>query len=110
MKVKSLSRVRLLATPWTAAYQAPPSMGFSRQEYWSGVPSPSPSGLLPRLKKITPGNAEFPSISSCCNIEKTLSLAKVINWEMSGYSEKKRSMVWIIIFKNRERKKSCEKE
>ena len=43
MKVKSLSRVRLLATPWTAAYQAPPSMGFSRQEYWSGVPSPSPT-------------------------------------------------------------------
>ena len=41
-KVKSLSRVRLLATPWTAAHQAPPSMGFSRQEYWSGVPSPSP--------------------------------------------------------------------
>ena len=35
------SRVRLLATQWTAAYQAPPSMGFSRQEYWSGVPSPS---------------------------------------------------------------------
>ena len=42
MKVKSLSRVLLLATPWTAAYQAPPSMGFSRQEYWSGVPLPSP--------------------------------------------------------------------
>ena len=41
MKVKLLSRVRLLATPWTAAYQAPPSMGFSRQEYWSGVPLPS---------------------------------------------------------------------
>jgi len=40
--VKSLSRVRLLATPWTAAYQAPLSMGFSRQEYWSGVPLPSP--------------------------------------------------------------------
>ena len=37
VKVKSLSRVRLLVTPWTAAYQAPPSMGFSRQEYWSGV-------------------------------------------------------------------------
>ena len=36
MKVKSLSRVQLLSTPWTAAYQAPPSMGFSRQEYWSG--------------------------------------------------------------------------
>ena len=42
VKVKSLSRVRLLATPWTAAYQAPPSMGFSRQEYWNGVPLPSP--------------------------------------------------------------------
>ena len=38
VKVKSLSRVRLLVTPWTAAHQAPPSMGFSRQEYWSGVP------------------------------------------------------------------------
>ena len=42
VKVKSLSHVRLLAIPWTAAYQAPPSMGFSRQEYWSGVPLPSP--------------------------------------------------------------------
>ena len=42
VKVKSLSRVRLFATPWAAAYQAPPSMGFARQEYWSGVPSPSP--------------------------------------------------------------------
>ena len=41
VKVKLLSRVRLLATPWTAAYQAPPSMGFSRQEYWSGVPLPT---------------------------------------------------------------------
>ena len=43
VKVKSLSHVRLLATPWTAAYQAPPSMGFSRQKYWSGVPLPSPT-------------------------------------------------------------------
>ena len=42
VKVKSLSRVWLLATPWTAACQAPPPMGFSRQEYWSGVPLPSP--------------------------------------------------------------------
>jgi len=42
VKVKSLSHVWLLATPWTAAYQAPPPMGFSRQEYWSGVPLPSP--------------------------------------------------------------------
>ena len=42
VKVKSLSRVRLLVTPWTAAHRALPSMGFSRQEYWSGVPLPSP--------------------------------------------------------------------
>ena len=43
VKVKSLSRVRLFATPWTAAYPAPPSMGFSRQECWSGLPF---SGLI----------------------------------------------------------------
>jgi len=54
-KVKLLSRVRLFATPWTAAYQAPLSMGFSRQEYWSGVPLPSPRldllHLSPRLEQ-----------------------------------------------------------
>ena len=44
-KVKSLSRVWSSVTPWTAAFQAPPSMGFSRQEYWSGVPLPSPQKL-----------------------------------------------------------------
>ena len=44
-EVKSLSRVRLFATPWTIAYQAPPSMGFSRQECWSGLPFPSPGDL-----------------------------------------------------------------
>ena len=50
MKVKSLSRVQLLATPWTAAHQAPPSMGFSRQEYWSGVPLPSQTFMLSKYK------------------------------------------------------------
>ena len=50
VKVKSLSHVRLIGTPWTAAYQAPPSMGFSRQEYWSDVPLPSPIYMLPYLK------------------------------------------------------------
>ena len=54
VKVKSLSRARLLATPWTGSYQSPPSMGFSRQEYWSGVPSPSPSCLIVRPKKYNP--------------------------------------------------------
>ena len=46
MKVESLSRVRLFATPWTVAYQAPPSIKFSRQECWSGLPLPSPGDLL----------------------------------------------------------------
>ena len=45
VKVKSFSHVRLFATPWTIAYQAPPSMGFSKQEYWSGLPFPSPGDL-----------------------------------------------------------------
>ena len=45
VKVKSLSSVRLFATPWTVAHQASPSMGFSRQEYWSGLPFPSPGDL-----------------------------------------------------------------
>ena len=43
--MKSLSRVQLFATPWTVAHQAPLSMGFSRQEYWSGLPLPSPEDL-----------------------------------------------------------------
>ena len=48
VKVKSFSRVQPSATPWTAAFQAPPSMGFSRQEYWSGLPLPSPDSKLYR--------------------------------------------------------------
>ena len=53
VKVKSFSTVWLLVTPWTAAYQAPPSMGFSRQEYWSGVPLPSPMPTLPPANEST---------------------------------------------------------
>ena len=55
LKVKSFSCVRLLATPWTAAYQAPPSMGFSRQEYCSGVPSP----YLSRVHRL----CHFPTVT-----------------------------------------------
>src|SRR5574341_409840 len=69
MKVKSFSRVQLVATPWTAAYQAPPSMGFSRQEYWSGVPLPSPNMLsrlvitfLPRNKHLLISWLQSPSV------------------------------------------------
>ena len=54
VKGKSLSRVRLLVTPWTAAYQAPLSMGFSRQEYWSGVPLPSPSSCTVKSLQSCP--------------------------------------------------------
>ena len=68
VKVMSLSHVRLLATPWTTAHQTPLSMGFSRQEYWSGVPLPSPQKLmsiwkcrlrstLPTLKRFNPKDA-----------------------------------------------------
>ena len=53
--VKLLSHVRLFAIPWTVAYQAPPSMGFSRQEYWSGLPFPSPGDLpSPGIKPRSP--------------------------------------------------------
>ena len=52
--MKSLSRVRLFVTPWTVAFQAPPSMGFSRQECWSGLPFPSPGDL--RDPGIEPGS------------------------------------------------------
>ena len=55
VKVKSLSRVRLFVTLWTVAYQALPSMGFSRQEYWSGLPFPSPEDLPdPRIEPGSP--------------------------------------------------------
>ena len=70
VKVKSLSHVWLLATPWTAAYQAPQSMGFSRQEYWSGVPLPSPPNITacPLFRRCTPrvfvGNYHYAIISS----------------------------------------------
>ena len=53
VKVKTLSHVRLFATPWTAAYQAPLSMGFSRQEYWSGLPLPSLSITMSLFYKLS---------------------------------------------------------
>ena len=53
--MKSLSRVQLFATPWTVTHQVPPSMGFSRQEYWSGLPFPSPGDLPdPRIEPRSP--------------------------------------------------------
>ena len=56
VKVKSLSHVQLFATPWTVAHQAPPSMGLSRQEYWSGLPFPSPGDVPnPEIEPMSPG-------------------------------------------------------
>ena len=58
LKVKLLSRVQLFATPWTVAYQAPPSVGFSRQECWSGLPFPSPGDLPnPGTEPVSPALA-----------------------------------------------------
>ena len=61
LTLKSFSRVQLLATPWTVAYQAPPSMAFSRQEYWSGLPFPPP-GALPN-PGIEPASLTSPSLA-----------------------------------------------
>ena len=73
MKVKSLSRAQLLATPWTAAYQAPLSMGFSRQEYWSGVPLPTAHQFLTHVLLATfrgqiSTSVEFINHLRCYNI------------------------------------------
>ena len=60
VKVKMLSRVRLLATPWTTAHQAPPSMGLPRREYWSGVPLPSP--VASSIYSISPFNSKIAQV------------------------------------------------
>ena len=65
LQCKSLSRVQLLAIPWTAAYQAPLSMGFSRQEYWNGVPLPSLAPFLLSAKYFPGGSDDK---KSACNV------------------------------------------
>ena len=62
MKVKSLSHVRLLATPWTVAYKAPLSMGFFRQDYWSGLPFPSPGEYTQMCSEVYFSFNNFKSI------------------------------------------------
>ena len=74
VKVKSLNRVWLFATPWTAAYQAPPSMGFSRQEYWSGLPLPSPEDISSLSHLL------FPSIYFHCSFKKDFLSLLAIFW------------------------------
>ena len=80
-KVKSLSRVQLFATLWTVAHQAPPSMGFSRQEYWSGLPFPSPGdfpnpGIEPRSPSLVGRffTTEPPGKPSDCKFDYSMNL------------------------------------
>ena len=88
MKVKLLSRVRPSATPWTAAYQAPPSVGFSRQEYWSGLPLPSlilisTSFLIPKQGKFYVNSCKYNvnamEIVECCFLELS-GEKKILGW------------------------------
>ena len=107
--MKSLSRVRLFATPWTVAHQAPPSMGFSRQEYWSALPFPSPRDLLdpgiePRspalqadaLTSKPPGKTSIPkkgNAKECSDyhtiVETSLEKLSIFNKPFPGSSEVK---------------------
>ena len=82
VKVKLLSRVRLFGTPWTIAYQAPPSLGFSRQEYWSGLPFPPP-GDLP-----DPGTKSNKQDSPVTQKLKLLDwkLKELLGWPKSSFS------------------------
>ena len=76
MKVKSLSPVRLLATPWTAAYQAPPPMGCSRQQYWSGVPLPSPKFCYPPGTLGCPDVTERDPTARCSKVSQEAGLVE----------------------------------
>ena len=93
VKGKSLSRVRHSATPWTAAFQAPPSMGFSRQEYWSGVPLPSPPDVQAGFRK---GRRTKDQIANICWItEKAREFQKNIYLCFIDYA--KSLTVWITV-------------
>ena len=85
VKVKSISCVQFLATPWTAAHQAPPSMGFSRQEYWSGVPLPSPTLSGQSLPKTKSGGWSYcsPSVLETTlprHLEGGRNTVKLLSW------------------------------
>ena len=89
VKVKSLSRVRLLVTPWTATYQAPLSMGFSRQEYWGGVPLPSPMNTLRTSNVLLPKILFLLLLYIICiHIQKPLINRMVLIWrELTNKSD-----------------------
>ena len=90
VKVKSLSHVRLLVTPWTAAYQAPLSTGFSRQEYWSEVPLPS---LIPTLKSWQSSLKMLKNINS------------LLGWKVSRLTQRHPNLQRNILLISKDRKK-----
>ena len=102
MKVKSLSRFWLLVTPWTAAYQAPPSMRFSKQEYWSGVPLPSPKyiNITPSINRTKEKSHMIISVD-----------AEVIQWKSTFIRDKscwqtKKKGNFLILIKDIKKKSS----
>ena len=107
-RVKSLSRVRLLVTPWTIAYQASQTMGFSRQEYWSGLPFPSPGDLLdPGIKPGSPAlQADAWAVCVCvcvCSVTQLCpTLCSPVDCSPSGSSVNAifwaRTLVQVVIF------------
>ena len=92
MKVKSLSRVRLFMTPWTAAYQAPLPMGFSRQEYWSGVPLPSPNLRIQIKLQGTFGNS---AVFSSLEVKPNIQLSSDTNW-LDTITDGRHTVSWLI--------------
>ena len=85
VKVKSFSHVGLLVTPWTAADQAPPSMVFSRQEYWSRLPLPSPwNEWLDGLKQVTDTNIYFEARNDCKMTASVISCQKTLDILVAG--------------------------
>ena len=95
VKVKSLSRVWLLATPWTSAYQAPPPMGFSRQEYSSGVPLPSPELRL-REEKMRRGTRRAEGGDGRAAL-----MPKVVTLLLQSFHFQSTYFVFLILWKSR---------
>ena len=93
--MKLLSRVRLFATPWTEASQAPPSMGFSRQEYWSGLPFPSPEDLP--NSGIEPGS---PALQADTLLSKPIGASLVAQRvkQLPAMREAPRSLIYFNLF------------
>ena len=108
--MKSLSHVQLFKTPWTLAYQAPPSMGFSRQEYWSGLPFPSPNKTKPKVSRksdIIKIRAEIHEKEMKETIE---NINKTISWFIEKINKIEKPLARLIKKKKRRRLKPMKLE